>query len=666
VRDLKAVLSAALPLLGITYGLLATVPGLRSAAERILPVDRDLAAQLELLPFTFLILGLISGVICATWLFLLARFCRTRGVSAIVNATRVIASAVYASALMPSDWLVTVARWLGPVAVTALIGIALVPTVTVVLLLIKGVLFEGLLVPFVSWMTRVIGARRLTVVTGCVIGALVVTHYNKGWQDTRDSIWSWDPPSKTAERPPITRVFDEWLSRRGIQAGELQPNQEPRKPYPVIIVAAQGGGIYAAAAALVLMASLQEETKGGFAEHLFAISAVSGGAIGASVFRALVAQKAQNTSAALLPAIEKMATDDYISPLLLATPLDWATKVPALVFRAIAAMSQEALSWFGRVTMLARWNNGTQPSVTERGIVIDFLHSWQTVKRAEALKASFLASYQDRFTHKGDDGLRGSVARYWSETTPALVLGATSVETGYRVAFSPFSLAGIGDSTLFAFCDLVGKLKPDSLIKEYEQLSIIDAAVTSARFPGILPAWPIAHEMGRMNFVDGGYADNSGATTAADMLAVLQKHIEDSGLKGRVTLHLVLLTDSETSVDILRVRGTILPDVMAPVMALLNSRQLLASTAVTRAKSQIAERFYPEKPISEVKLDRRLFSLPLGWLLSRHTHRIVSAMLGTASSAKRCGVEGSGQTLSVEDVVRANSCAQKTIADLLR
>src|SRR5262249_46722947 len=160
------------------------------------------------------------------------------------------------------------------------------------------------------------------------------------------------------------------------------------------------------------------------------------------------------------------------------------------------------------------------------------------------------------------------------------------------------SLAGVGNGTLFAFCDLVGKLELTKESKnEYQQLSIIDAAVTSARFPGILPAWPMEHERtpenfvgsgcdnnvktttaadeaGRINFVDGGYANNSGATTAADMLIELNKYVERNKLNDRVAFRLVLLTDSETDADILRVKGTNLPDVIAPVIALLNSRQL--------------------------------------------------------------------------------------------
>jgi hypothetical protein len=683
VRDLKAVLSAALTLFGITYGLLATIPGLKSAAAGIKPVDATLGSQLDALPNSFLILGLVCGGVCAGWLFLLAHFCRGRGILRILTATWIIAVAVYAAPSMPTEQLVEVARWLGPVAVTALIGITLVPTVSVVLLLIKGVIFEGLLVPLVSSMTRLIGARRLAILTGLMIAALVVI--GTGQEDSSDA--NSKQTVKTTEQSQIAQIFAEWLRKRQIEPGQPPALEQgsPARPYPVIIVAAQGGGIYAAAAAMVLMTRLQEDTKGRFAEHVFAISAVSGGAIGASVFRALVAHQTQTSSDSLLPTIKTMATDDYISPLLLATPLDWATKVPALVFHGAAALLQRAVDWLMGLNKLGG-SGGDPPTAGKLAKIIDFLSSWQTVRRAEALKVSFLKSYGKHFPQHGLDGLSVSLAQYWSEKFPALVLGATSAETGVRVAFSPFSLAGIGNGTLFAFCDLVGKLELTKNSKdEYQRLSVIDAAVTSARFPGILPAWAMEHERtpenfvgsgcgndaktttaadeaGRMNFVDGGYADNSGATTAADLLIELKKHVERNGLEDRVAFRLVLLTDSETDVDILRVKGTNLPDVIAPVMALLNSRQLLASTAITRARNQIAERFSPDA-ITAITLDPRLFPLPLGWLLSQQTHGIVSSMLG---SAKQCALIGTGQISDVQKLVRANSCAQKDIVDVLK
>ena len=78
-------------------------------------------------------------------------------------------------------------------------------------------------------------------------------------------------------------------------------------------------------------------------------------------------------------------------------------------------------------------------------------------------------------------------------SAPSLLLNATSAETGQRVAFAPYSLIGVGDGTLHAFGDLGRMLRVVGRSKrEFDELELIDAAVTSARFPGILPAWSIA------------------------------------------------------------------------------------------------------------------------------------------------------------------------------
>ena len=58
------------------------------------------------------------------------------------------------------------------------------------------------------------------------------------------------------------------------------------KPYPVFVVAVSGGGIYAASSAATFLAELQDECSR-FGQHVFVISGVSGGAVGATLFNAL-------------------------------------------------------------------------------------------------------------------------------------------------------------------------------------------------------------------------------------------------------------------------------------------------------------------------------------------------------------------------------------------
>ena len=72
--------------------------------------------------------------------------------------------------------------------------------------------------------------------------------------------------------------FLKWYEQRpGLSEGSDE--------YPVYIVAAQGGGIYAAYQAAIFLARMQDLCPA-FKDHLFAISSVSGGSVGAAVFHA--------------------------------------------------------------------------------------------------------------------------------------------------------------------------------------------------------------------------------------------------------------------------------------------------------------------------------------------------------------------------------------------
>src|SRR5262249_34084369 len=159
----------------------------------------------------------------------------------------------------------------------------------------------------------------------------------------------------------------------------------------------------------------------------------------------------------------------------------------------------------------------------------------------------------------------------------------TSVETGYRVAFAPFSFQGQGDRTLFAFSDMENEGAP-----ALPEPSLMGAAIVSARFPGILPAYALRRApagSGRaalINLVDGGYADGSGAETAM----ALYRALEEAAPEG-VDLRVILLTSETPAPDLNRKAGTEARDLAAPIHTLLNVRELLALKAVTRALAEL-------------------------------------------------------------------------------
>ena len=102
------------------------------------------------------------------------------------------------------------------------------------------------------------------------------------------------------DKDKLAAQFREWLAKR---------RPDPSVRYPVFIFAAEGGGIYAASGIALFLAALQDQNPR-FAEHVFAISAVSGGAVGSSMFHALLDQPIAGAGRADAAARRLQESDD--------------------------------------------------------------------------------------------------------------------------------------------------------------------------------------------------------------------------------------------------------------------------------------------------------------------------------------------------------------------
>jgi hypothetical protein len=483
--------------------------------------------------------------------------------------------------------------------------------------------------------------------------------------------------------------YECWLRQRGISVSDADASNQldetcplnsvaPKTPYPVFIIAAEGGGIYAASAASMFLGRLQRQTPD-FGEHVFAISGVSGGAIGSTIFQALDKAdagraEASSTQEHLTDEVTKIMEDDHFSP------------VVGSIFPEILGAS---------------------------------------TGRADALIASFQLSTAARNAAAGR-ALSGPFAQHWAydpsikkwtkTLAPALVLNATWVETGFRVAFAPFNLHNI-DESLYSFSD---EGMPDESCSAEPHIhpcfSLIDAAGVSARFPLVLPPFSalMQNEMGskRWNFVDGGYTDNSGATTAIDLYEVLKKIATD-----QVNLQIVLVTSSTLQPDLsgTTINGTVFRDTLAPVDALMNVRTDLGNDAVARACSEvfqdsstlqsspqtkkrakstpgnehaesnegcIGHTEQPDAHLHIVEIQDETYGLALGWKISETSFSVVSWMLGDAAKCPPPGdptlsqggtdnpsddlVERqAGNNKLTRDIVDRNSCVMKLIEDMV-
>src|SRR5262249_54228877 len=118
-----------------------------------------------------------------------------------------------------------------------------------------------------------------------------------------------------------TFELGDWLESRR----DLQDYQH----YPIFLVATEGGGIRAAYFTATLLAALEERCPA-FAQHTIAISGVSGGSLGSTIFAALASDHAHNVAnqacsldgrrpGSLVHQARDALSTDLLSPLLGAT-----------------------------------------------------------------------------------------------------------------------------------------------------------------------------------------------------------------------------------------------------------------------------------------------------------------------------------------------------------
>jgi hypothetical protein len=251
--------------------------------------------------------------------------------------------------------------------------------------------------------------------------------------------------------------------------------------------------------------------------------------------------------------------------------------------------------------------------------------------------------------------LQDTWSLYRSGKIPALILNATWVETGYRVAASPFDLNQLGEGTLYSFDELTN----DYRVEKAPDPTLIEAAIISARFPVIMPpaALNLKNES-RLTFVDGGYVDSSGTVTALQLYNALK----DAG-GNRIKPYMIALTDKLVSlsdhdaepVGVSSVRSW-LYDFFSPVVTLLSIRDLQSRKALTEANTQLKDRMIV------INLDQKAFPLPLGWKLSKLSSDVIRFTMG---SPLRCPDATSEDKDSPVFIAGRNSCELKRITGLL-
>jgi hypothetical protein len=400
--------------------------------------------------------------------------------------------------------------------------------------------------------------------------------------------------SETDMQPPrIATAFRQWLAARKDYAPPVAGTAS--RPYPVYLIAMAGGGAYAGFHSSYFLSRLFESCPA-LRHHTFAISGVSGGALGAAL---IAAEAGGKPGAAVPPAagstqrcsidtdvgaeggpsrnVERFFSLDHVSVLI------WARFYPDMLRR---------LLWF------------QAPRLASDTLFEEWLTSaWSRIAAdPQALSLS------------------DSVYSYWRPDgdVPALFLNITNTATGRAEVVSPLHYPR----------NLPSRINAD--------MRIITAAGLSFRFPiltspGTLPRKTSIPAQGfdpvtdfddletPASYVDGGYYENSGL----HVLNRVRSELEAAAAKLNIEVRLISFSASpnrQGSAQSDGEQGTLL----APINALLAARTQRGVDEWEAALRQHGK-FDAHMTLYQDEWHHRL---PLGWTLSHQSVTFIKRHFG--------------------------------------
>ncbi|MEQ8813664.1 MAG: patatin-like phospholipase family protein [Thalassobaculum sp.] len=455
------------------------------------------------------------------------------------------------------------------------------------------------------WATR---ERGRPVLSAIVAAAVLFSFVN-----ANNQVRAIDGPA--AAKPGAWESLDAMLARHGACT----------EPVPVVAVATAGGGVRAAYWTATVLSGIEDEVRGklgdgrSFSDHLFAVSGVSGGSVGAAFY--VTALRDVGAATSNTETLQQALSADFLGPTL-----------TGLLYHDLW---QTFLPW---------------PLLTDRGAILE-----------RAFEASWAARWP------GGDGLAAGLAAFTGFETPRggwiprLLLNGTNTVTGQRMVASTVALRDArGDRPQQVIVDALDQhaYLSDDPDGRRPDMRLSTAAHNSARFPVISPGglWP----RGRSMVVDGGYFENFGAETLLDLLRYLQIRSRSDPLRCPIR-PIVVQISSDPEIGNALTGGRIDPAVDrggpgsrlwnvvgGPAGGILNarsSRGTLAANALRRWPQSLG----PDKasmtdplwvhfrmpPGSEIDRTARCpgaeaIDPPLGWVLSRQSAEAIRGMLACA------------------------------------
>ena len=315
-------------------------------------------------------------------------------------------------------------------------------------------------------------------VLACLIAVAFVTgwlfdagfHKVDTFRDLKDKAADAASVRAVADRP---RLKDETAAFAAHVAGEAGSGGQ--EGVPIVFVATAGGGLRAAYWTATILGRLAD-TQPGFVDHLFAISAVSGGSLGAAMVEALIAEQQRGR----LPAGSSIERD---AQLLLANDFLGRTVARMMYTDPLLPLSR-----------LLRFSD------RGKALEIGWSATWDELKlppdRADP------NPLDDSFLHLWRDVPNGGWRR------PILLLNATHEERGKRIITSNIRITSDPFADAWDLHALLGR-----------DLRVTTAAHNSARFTYVSPAGTIMPDDGTIegHVLDGGYFENNGALTLLEI-----------------------------------------------------------------------------------------------------------------------------------------------------
>lgn len=409
----------------------------------------------------------------------------------------------------------------------------------------------------------------------------------------------------------IAQHFVRWVTSRQDKIAAWTSDSAHTSRYPVYIIAAEGGGLRASYWTSAVLGELSRRIPH-FYDRVYALSTVSGGSVGATVYTALYAdslrRRAQGrglrTPVTVNNNAKEILKQDYLSPLTMAF----------LVPDMLQKLAPVGIAAFDRARYLE-----------------------------DALSTEYRTVARQNLTNEAGSSLDSSFMSLWAGDqlyrVPSLFLNCTRVENGAKAVLSNLlidgeSFNGVNRQEVIDLQELI-----------HRNVRISTAAFMSARFPIVTPPATVQHtdaqRSDRSNFVDGGYIDNSGLETAIAVLTSIRQAFDavpavfgrdtTATQKARnalsqVEVHLILIKNSEQNDDEpAPVRG--LYELKAPLLAFVNSwdRHIGSKLNVARSYLRLAaaeSKADPKKiPVDPTlvlfDVDRKQELVPLGWYLSK-------------------------------------------------